>query len=392
MSFSKKVVTNNTSGGSNITGDQWDTWNEYNWGLLDVKPVTQANGREVKEADYIGILNYIQELGVQPQEDASTKSDLPAPTGDEENSPEELEKIKQWPTNYFKWVTKYKGGVATQERHICWPKEPEEELVLAVDFPELKVNYGLFPSADGTESIKPLRVDYNGKFKQSFQRNVTNEVNWKTNKFSDKDIKYKIASACGNLEEYQNDQHDLAHLVQATCMWTIRMTKNKSGENTYYKTEIFDPAPIQDIKTRKEVYTVAEQIEDASCDVEFCGILFNGGDYPDENLLQVCDFWWDKAQQAVEFDKNEGTTRDGEWLKGCFWDDSDLGKAYTKFKGKSGSESASSKPKTSVKEEPKQTPIKAKEPVKPKEEVQEEFDFSDDIPFAPLHLLCPLLV
>ena len=380
MGFSKKVETN-AGGGSSVTGDQWDAWNEGWWNLLDVTATKQANGKETKEVEVIGILNYIQELGCLPQEDASMKSDKPSPQGDEEYSAEELAVMKERPNNYFTWVDKWSNGTKVQERHVHWPKEPTEELVLAVDFPSIKVNYGDHPASDGVELIKPLRIDYNGKWKNSFQRNVTNEVNWKTNKFGDKDIKYKIASAAGNLEEYQNDGHDLAHLVQATCNWTIRMTKNVTENGTYYSTEIRDPSAIQDIKSRKDTYTVAEQLEDSACDVEFCGILFNGGDYPKENLEQVRDFWWTKAQQAVEFDKNEGTSRDGEWLKGCFWDDSDLGKAYkSSGLGDKASKTSSTPPKTASKPAPKQAQAKAEkkvtEPV-----VDNTMDFDEDIPF-----------
>ena len=379
MGFSKKVVTN--QGGSSASSEEWDTWNETQWDLLDVTPQKLANGKEVKEVDVIGIVNFIAELGTLPQEDASMKSDKPHPKEGEENSPEELAVMDERPNNYYSWVDKWSNGTKVQERHVHWPQEPSEELVIAVDFPSIKVNYGAHPASDGVEDIKPLRIDFNGKWKQSFQRTITNEVHWKTNKFGDNDIKYKIASACGNLEEYQNDGHDLAHLVQATCNWTIKMTRNVTDKATYYSVEIKDPSAIQDIKERAGTYTKQQQLDNIDCDVEFCGILFNGGEYPIENLQQMREFWWSKAKQSVEFDKNEGTARDGEWLKGCFWDESDLGKAY-KALGL-GEKTSQNKPKQEQKASnpaPKKPQAKKEEsPAKPKEQYNEPaMDFDDD--------------
>jgi hypothetical protein len=391
MAFGKKQEVNTGgNGGGNISGEAWDVWNEYLWNKLDVTPTKNANGKEIKEYEAVGVLNYIQELGCQPQADASMKSKVAAPEDGEENSAEELAVMAERPSNYFKWHTSWDNGKEVTERHVCWPKEPEEELILAVDFGgDLMIDYSLHPAAGegGAEDLKPFRIDYNGKdFKDKSKvgRNVRNEVHWKTGKFSDKDIKYKITAACGNIEEYQSDGHDLAHLVQATCNWTIVMTKNVNNGNTYYTTSIKDPAPVQDIKTRKDVYTAAEQIEDAKIDTPFCGILFHGGEYDEDQLKQMRGIWHNIAKQAIQFDKNEGTSRDGEWLKGMNYEDSDLAKACKKFKigeNTQGGGQAKAQPKPENKAPIKKEVKPEKIPEKVETYNEPGIDFDSDIPF-----------
>lgn len=388
MSFSRKQETAPTgNGGGNISGEAWDVWNAYLWDKLDVTPTKNSNGKEIKEYEAVGVLNYIQELGCQPQEDASMKSKVAVPEDGEDNSAEELAVMSERPNNYFKWNEFWKDGKKVTERHVCWPKEPEEELILAVDFGgDLMIDYSLHPAAEegGAEDLKPFRIDYNGKWQQAIQRHVTNEVHWKTGKFNEKDIKYKITAACGNIEEYQADGHDLAHLVQATCNWTIVMTKNTKDGNTYYNTSIKDPAPVQDIKTRKDVYTAAEQIEDAKIDTPFCGILFHGGEYDEDQLKQMRGMWHNIAKQAIQFDKNEGTTRDGEWLKGMNYEDSDLAKACKKFKiGEStqGGGQAKAQPKPENKAPIKKEVKPEKIPEKVETYNEPPLGWDEDIPF-----------
>lgn len=390
MTFSKKVQTN--QGGSSISGDQWNEWNEHLWKALDVEPFAGAGGKMVKEATEIGVLNFIMELGSQSDQFAKMKSKVAPPKDGEEFSSEELAEMEKRPNNKYFWDSEWRDGVQHKVRKVKWPVDPEEELVLAIDFPMVKIDYSKHPAANGVGETKPLRIDYNGRgkgeFKHSFQRRVSNEVNWKTGAFGNNDIKYKIAQAVGNLEEYKNDSHDLAHLVQATTNWTIRATRTEKDGNVYYDMTIKNPEKIQDIKTRKDTYTVAEQLEDAQCDVPFCGILMDSGDYPEENLTQVRAFWWEKAKQAVTFDKNEGKEGKDPWIKGLGWDGSDLQKAYDSISNDKPSQKPVEQPQGTPSQEGKQTPAQSSKPVeKPAQEPDamfnsaEEDDWSDDVPF-----------
>ena len=303
MGFSKKVETVN-SGGSSIGGEEWDTYNKHVWDAFDVDAIIDAKGREVKSADVIGVVNFIMELGNQPLPPFSMKSNVPVPSDDEEHSAEELARLEKFPNNWYEWVDEYDKGKQVRTRKIFWNQDPQESLVLGVDFPEIKVDHNSHPASEEEgENLKPLRIDYNGKFKNAFERQISNEVNWKTGKFGDKDIKYK-------------------------------MTRNESDGKTYYNIKIKNPTAIQDVKTRKEVYTVAEQIEDNKCDVPFTGIFFDTDDdshYSKDQLQQVRSFWWEEAKKAIQIDKNEGSNREGTWLKGVNWADSSLCAAYKKF-------------------------------------------------------------
>jgi hypothetical protein len=379
MTFSKKVKNESTGSGS-ASSEDWNVYNEAIWNTFDVVPTKDAKGREVKTGNVIGVLNFIMELGNQPLAPASMKSNFPAPSGDDKNSPEELARLVDYPNNWFDWDTEYKNGVATKIRKVYWNQDPQETLVLAVDFPELQMDYSLHPSSENESAdIKPLRIDYNGKFKGVMERNVSNEVLWKTGKFGEKDVKYKIATACGILEAYQNDEHDIGHLVQATCNWKVVMTKNVDGEKVYYNVKITDPSAIQDIKMRNDVYTVAQQIEDLRGIPEFTGVFFDGDDdhYSAEQLQQVRGFWWDEAKKAIEFDKNKGTAREssGTWLKGMDYANSGLARAAKKFNvGGDAPKAGDDKPQTTPKNDPVVTP-------KVTTGTKDEIDFDNDIPF-----------
>ena len=380
MTFSKRVVTQNT-GSSDATGD-WDTWNALNWDALDCTSTVNSSGKEIKELDVIGTVGFIMELGNQKQADASMTSTLPAPAEGVDNSPEELAKLVDFPNNYFCWKDEYDNGKMKRTRKVCWPLNPEEQLIIAVDFPDLKLDYSLHPACtvEG-EDIKPMRIDVNGKFKNSFERTISNSPNWKTGLFSPKDLKYKLTSAVGMLSEYQNNGHDLSYLVDLQCNWTVVMTKNVKDGKTYYNTKIKNPSPVSDVKTRGSVYTVAEQLEDNKSPVDFCGILFDSTDdhYSKEQLQQVRSFWLQEASKAVEFDKNIGSNREGQWLEGMDYADSGLCKAIKKFgldsTDKSPTPSGVKKVETKPAAEPKKIDTASEE------NTVEEDEFDQDIPF-----------
>ncbi|CAH9013084.1 conserved hypothetical protein [Vibrio phage 277E43-1] len=402
MTFGKKAVqqggnTGSNNGGGNFDATAWNEWNSYiNEEVLDGSWVKQPNGKFKKEIEAIGVLNFIMDIGTQSQGDASMESKLAKPEENEEYSAEELAEMEKYPSNYFKWVDDYRDGKKLKVRKKFWPQQPEAELIFAVDFPTLQADYSKHPMAEegGTEDLKAYRIDYNGKdFKDKAQlgRHITNEVHWKTKKFNDKDVKYKIASAGGFIDEYMNDGHDLAHLVQAKTNWTIVVTKtvktmDDGKEIIYYNQSIKDPAPIVDIKERSGVYTAEEQIKDLPAYPEFCGILLNGGEYTKKQLTEVRGMWWGIVKQASTFDRNEGTTRDGEWIVGEGWEGSDLEKAHIKFgfneSGSSQNNTQGGDTKGIQKPVQESKPAQNEAPQQAQPQYNETpMDFDDDIPF-----------
>ena len=315
---------------------KFTTWGEHQWEALDVTEVNKGGGKFEKKYDFIGTVNFLMELGYQPDNMMVMKSNINAPAEGEDYSPEEIARMKDFPKNEFFWDTEYDAnGKSSSVRKVKWPIFPEEEIVIAVDFPAIKLNYALHPysnAEEGTEDIKECRIDWNGRWKGAFNRKINNTPNWKTKRLGDKSVQYKIATACGNLETYINDGHQLADLAGAVCNFTVKMTKKVDGDKVFYSDmEISNPTPIQDIKGRHP-YTIAEQLEDNKSSNEVCGIQLNGGTYEEDELKQVRFMWWKKVMQATQFDKNEGSNRTGEWLEGANWADSDLAKACAKFK------------------------------------------------------------
>lgn len=395
MALVKKSAAEATSQGTSTgssdytkpTKEQYSAWSEHQWEALDVTEVNKGNGKFEKSYDFIGTVNFLMELGYQPNNMMTMKSNINAPVGDEENSPEELERLKGFPKNEFFWDTEYKDNKATKVRKVRWPIFPEEEIVIAVDFPSIKLNYALNPfstAEEGTEDIKECRIDWNGRWKGAFNRKINNTVSYKTKRLSDKSIQYKIATAAGNLDTYINDGHQLADLAGVVCNWTIKMTKTVKGEEVFYSDMVLgDPSPLQDIKGR-HAYTIAEQLEDNLSANEVCGIQLQGGTYTPKELNQVRFMWWKKAMQATQFDKNADSTRTGEWLEGVNWADSDLAKACAEFnielpytQGQQSTPTAQSEPAketaaTKVDKTPKQEPIV---------NTAEPMDFDDSIPF-----------
>ena len=386
------------TGGANYTkptNEQYLAWGEHQWEAFDVTETNLGDGKFEKKYDFVGTLNFLMELGYQPDNMMVMKSNINAPTEGEDNSPEELARIKDFPKNEFFWDTEYKEGKKNQVRKVRWPIFPEEELVLAVDFPAIKLNYALHPysqAEEGTEDIKECRIDWNGRWKGAFNRKINNTPNWKTGRLGDKSVQYKIATACGNLETYINDGHQLADLAGAVCNWTVKMTKKVDGDKVFYSDmEISNPTALQDIKGRHP-YTIAEQLEDNQSSNDICGIQLHGGTYTKDELKQVRFMWWKKVMSAIQFDKNEGSNREGEWLEGINWADSDLAKACAEFKielPQSRGGQQTTPPKQEAKQEPKQ-PVKKEEPKTTNAEPL--MDFDSDIPFAPYGLQYPNLL
>lgn len=388
MAFGKKAATpvsNGNGGGSgNYDPSQWDAWNAHVYEeVFDGEWTTLSNGKQRKEVVAVGVLNMIFDIGTQAQGDASMESKLAKPEEGEEYSAEELAEMEKYPTNYFKWVDDYRDGKKITVRKKFWPKDPESELIFAIDFPAHKADYSKHPMADGVGETKAYRIDYNGKdFKDRSQlgKHITNTPHWKTKKFSDKDIKYKIATAAGVIDTYMNDGHDLAHLVQATCNWTVVITKEvkeRDGKTfTNYYESIKNPSPISDIKFQGKVFaTKEEQLALKDEAPEFCGILMNGGEYSKDQLRQVRGMWWGVAKQAAAWDKGAKLGWDNSVMEGEGWEGSDLEKAYKEFGFDSQGENVPSAPA----EKPKQTSVKEEKVATPQPTYNEPpLDFDDD--------------
>jgi hypothetical protein len=272
------------SSGVTITDAQWKEWNDYMYTLTDAKEKETKPGKFLKAKSAVGILNFIADVGYQPQEDGEYDSKVATPTGDEENSPEELEVIKKYPTNYFLWVVDDKGN---RKRKQYSPQRPEQEYAFFYDFPEIVIDWTKHPNPDMHKlGTKPLRVSYNGRFKrgdmQVFARTLPFRIDYKTKTLSTKNPIYKIAEASGVAEAFVSSGYDLGELAQSACKWTIEFNRNVVGDKVFYNTNIKSPTAIEDVSAGGMTITRAQQTP--ACDITFVGVHFNGDEYNQEDL------------------------------------------------------------------------------------------------------------
>lgn len=366
MSFSMKPTVQATNGTSNISNDEWNSWNEYLWSCIEGDEVI-IDGKKVKSEEYQGVVNYILDLGYQPQSDAEYDTKFALPTGDEENSAEELAHIDKYPTNYFKWVDD--GGV--RKRKQCRPQRPEQEVAISLDFPEVLVDYSKHPvSSSSTPDVKPLRVSLNGWYKdnkrgiEDFTRHIAVRLN-REGKLSDKNMLYKIADKGGVLQQFIDSEYDLGSLVQATSWWSLKAVMTDQG---FLNLSVKDPSKLKRNETPMKV------------DVPFVGILLNGGEYPADNLKHIRSEHKKVLARATSFKPSPEKYPD--FVLGCDWLDSDLSKAL---------EATQKSPKSEGKQPQEEAPKAAQKAVQEQStasepEPEDGFDFEDDIPFAPIGL------
>lgn len=359
-SFSMKPNSGGSSSESSIPNEDWDVWNDYVAGLIEAKEVEIEPGKFKKTKTYAGILNLIVEAGYQPQEDAEYDTKFKVPVGEEENSEEELEHIKKYSNNYFKWVNDNKG---VQKRKQCRPQNPEQEVILCIDLPKIMIDYSKHPSSDSeSPDLKPLRVSLNGRYKDTFYRHIVLRLD-RDKKLSEKNMLYKIANKAGVLQEFIDSEYDLGVLAGATCNWSLEYSKNHSGERTFHNIQLKDPVAIEEIEAGDQKITVAQQIP--KCDVSFVGILLNGGDYSEGVLLNLRKEFLNVMKKCVSF--KPSPVKFPEFTLGCNWEDTSLCKALKV------SENSNDNKNKKDKEGDKQ-------PVLDKN-MQEDDGLDDDIPF-----------
>ena len=382
MTFSMKPQSNPTqsSNTTDVSPDQWDAWYNYYYGLIDGKEQKTKNkqgavvpNRFFKKKKSVGILNFITDLGLQPQPDSSYEWKGEAGQGDVLSEAEQ-EHVAKYPDNYFRDV----DGKRMQFK----PERPTQEYAFFYDFPSLEVDWTKHP-IEALHSLgkKPLRVCYNGYFKDNKRsiegcaKNLRFAPNWKTGKISPNNPINKLAIAMGREDQFSTE-YDFVELAGGACFFDVIISKNIGDKGNFYNTEIKNYSEITEMELPNgDTYTVEQQIPD--CGVQFTGVLLNGMEYTQDQLDLVRHNKTLKAvlPKAVAFQPNAVKAPDF-WL-GCNYADSDLAKALAATDNSSDSSSnASQKPK---KEEKKPSVPESKKA--PAKEPEPSVDFDDDIPF-----------
>lgn len=289
MSFSMKPSIPQQSE-SNITEDQWKAWEEYQNSLLgvDEEPVTGKSGVYQRSKSAVGILNFIMDMGYQPQSDGQYDTKVAIPTGDEEYSPEEIEYKQKYPNADFIWVQEN----GHRKRKQTSPNNPQQEYAFFFDFPEIMVDWTKHPDERMHKlGQKPLRVSYNGRFGKTgslvFQRTLNFSPDRKTKTLSSKNAIAKIADKLGVSKAFEQSGYDFGVLAGKACKWTLIRERRVSGDKQFINWSIKDPVKVEEINVAGTKITVEQQIP--KTDVGFVGVHFDApaDSYTEDTLEYV---------------------------------------------------------------------------------------------------------
>ena len=313
---------------SSVSNDDWKVWNEYTHSLINAPEVAVEGkaGVTTKTKTLVGILNFLMDVGFQPQTAGQYDTKCALPIGDEKYSEEEIAHKEKFPTNDFIWVEE-KG---VRKRKQTSPKRPEQEYVAFFDFPEVMVDYTKHPDEKMHKlGQRPLRVSYNGRYGKVgglvFNRTLPFTIDFKTKTLSTKNPIYKIADKMGVAQEFIKSDYDLGVLAGKACKWSVISEKKTSDGNTYYGFKIADASKIEEVSAGGITITVEQQIP--KCDVPFVGIHFNGEEYDEDaieyikNRREVIEV----VQRAVSF--KPSPVNHPDFVIGCDFKDSGLAKA-----------------------------------------------------------------
>lgn len=374
--------------GSGASKEEWQAWNEYLYSLIEGKETEVKEGKFVKKADLVGILNLMVDVGFQPQADGEYDTKVAVPDDGEEFSQEEREYMDKYPGSGFIW-TKDKSGKRVRKQTN--PQRPVQEYYFAYDFPDLMVDYTQHPIEDVHKlGSKPLRVSPNGKFRKGdfvgFNRQLRFQLDRRDNTLSTKNPIYKIADASGCLKEFLESEYDLGELAGTACEWTVIMEKRVDGDRTYYNTRIQDPSFVADVRVGNKVVATRED-RIPSCDVEFMGVLLDQDEYSPEALeiIKNKPELLATLKRCVEFWPNKKDYPDFSF--GTFFKDTKLAAAL----GMAGEASDSSSEEESSPKQGGSTGVGEKQAENSSEEddsppfdpdTSDDFDFGDDdIPY-----------
>lgn len=388
MGFSKKVGVQQSGTQNNVDSEAWGEWNKYQYDCFSAKEKEMANGKLRKEKTLIGQVNLIMDLGTPPAPDNKWATKCALPLEGEEYSQEEIEWKEKNPTHDFIWDEEWDETLRKRVpvRKQTSPSYPSQEFGVAVDFPQILIDYSKHPnSTTDVEDLRPLRISLNGSFHQQFPKPITFDGSYKP--VSDKNLIYKICSAAGREKELLDSQFDIGVAAEARCNFLVRLDlkeKDNGGYNLYPSAS--KPTPVEDIDVAGVELSAEQQVEGVFKDKPlspFVGILLNGQEHTDEMLTMLGKDTFGYVKRASESKQFNisGISKAGKeysFDKGVDYLGSDFQKAWDKFSGENTG-SANSTP-------PKETPEKQEAPAKvdttpsmPEEDV-DGLDF-DEIPF-----------
>ena len=221
MTFEFEVYGSQNNGGEKKSNVDWDAYHQY---------IVETAGIQEREV-MPGVITFMADLGVQKVPDAQFEF-----TGTEEDEEEE---IKKNPGTYFIAEKNYQTG--KMERLKCYPQKPVQAVALAVDFPDIQLDYGQF-FGDTSGTTKPLRMWLGGTFYLDGTGMVVARPTYlKANKklgawsFDQKALPYKIAVASKIIKPGEVfDTKRIGELLGKTANWTVQVHMKESKGKEYF--------------------------------------------------------------------------------------------------------------------------------------------------------------
>jgi hypothetical protein len=393
MTFSKKAGTTQ-QGNTTVTKEELDAksgWHQYQFDTFKAKAKELPNGKTRKEKSLIGRVNLIMDLGFPPSAPSEWETKCSLPSADEEYSQEEIRWMEKNPSHDFIWTKEYDESVkkSVTVRKQTSPSYPAQEYGVAVDFPQIMLDYSKHPeSTSDKEDLRPLRISLNGSFHQKFFKTIVFDGSFKP--VSSNNLLYKICTAADLEKELIESQFDIATVAGATCNFTVRADLNTSDDGvTYINWNASKPASVDDIETPEGEWSAEDQIEKAfegKNVSEFVGILLDGQDYTDDMLTMLGNDTFGYVKHASEsatfliegVSKKTGNPYSFE--KGLDYGNTDFAKAWKAFREKNGETVEQSQP---VKKEspPKKESLVENKPIEKPFVPEDDMDFDENIPF-----------
>lgn len=406
MTFSKKAnaqpthAGNDNSEGNEVSQEQWNEWARYQYDTFKGKARELPNGKFRKEKNLIGKVNLIVDLGFPPAADSQWKTECALPSNGEEYSQEEVQWMEKNPTHNFIWEQEWddtKKSRVTVRKQTS-PSYPAQEYGVAVDFPQVMIDYSKHPQVESTEEdLRPLRISLNGNFNHKFFKTIVFDGSFKP--VSDKNLVYKICVAAGLEKELISSEFDIATAAGVTCNFSVRadlddQTDEDNNGKVYVNWNASKPSAIEDLETPQGEWSADEQIQGAfegKYVPEFTGILLDGMTYTNEMLEELGKSCLGLVSKDIFGYVKHATTSEAFLLegiskktnnaysipKGLDFKGTDFAKAWEKFAG-SDTPSAQQPAKPQESSEKKDKPAEKVTPTKAPVEPVSDDSWDDD--------------
>lgn len=404
MKFETQTQSGGNSG-NDVSQEQWQAWNEYQWSLFEVDESPTKNGQGAvvpntftKSLTQVGIANFFLDCGLQPQPDSEYDSKLEAGTEDGkkghgvENMPvgyseAEKEHVRKYPDNYFRTV----DGKRKQFK----PERPTQEIYVAFDVPNIVIDWTKHP----LESMhklgqKPLRISFNGYFSrrnaskgivwEGFGKSLRFNPHWQTGKLSPNNPIQKLANNMSLGDVFESSGYDFDKLLGGALNLNFEVRCKRSDNGTLermFPAVLKSTSRIVDLNI-PSVGKVTREQQIPECDIVPVSVMLNQETFDPQILEIISNKRELKAvlPKATSFQPN--AVKAPDFFLGVNWEDTNLCKALGGFGGDNSSNNAPQASQSGISGKPEQKASVGSNPAqKEAQSVPQEPESSPDFTF-----------